>query len=272
MGLGAGVAGDEQRADSETWPAGYGQSPIGHRGKRRNYRRLGRRLAIVLLSLLCLIGVTGGVLWAATPSVSDAPARVAAILRQHDGVSDDGTPPARVSQALVATEDSRFYSDHGLDPKGIVRAAWSVLRGGPGGGATLDAQLAKLLYTGSRSGVWPLTEEAVLAVKLDQTYSKRQILAMYLDAAYFGHGAYGVVTAAHTFFGLPPDQLSWAQATLLAGLVNAPTAYDPTTHLHLAKERQRHVLDRLVATKVLTSSQAAQIYAEPLHPAVAFAG
>ena len=95
---------------------------------------------------------------------------------------------------------------------------------------------------------------------------------MYLDAAYFGHGAYGVVDAARTYFGVAPSQLSWAQASMLAGLVNAPTAYDPTAHLHLARSRQRHVLDRLVAVKALTTAQADTIYAAPLDPAIAFSG
>ncbi|MCW2525866.1 MAG: putative Transglycosylase, partial [Pseudonocardiales bacterium] len=131
---------------------------------------------------------------------------------------------------------------------------------------------AKLLYTGEHSGLLVTAEESVLAFKLDTEYSKREILAMYLDAAYYGHGAYGVETASHTYFGLDADQLSWGQASLLAGLVNAPTAYDPTAHLHLARERQAHVLNRLVATHVLTRSQADAAYAQDLHPAVSFSG
>jgi membrane peptidoglycan carboxypeptidase len=222
---------------------------------------------------VALIVVAAGVsAWNLTPGVSDAAARTRAIVQSHGSVSDQGVLPGKVSAALVATEDSRFYSHHGLDPKSIVRGVVSFVTRGSLQGATLDAQLAKLLYSGGRSGIWETSREAVLALKLDDAYPKRQILAMYLDAAYFGHGAYGVVAASRSYFDLAPGLLSWGQASLLAGLVNAPTAYDPTAHLHLARERQRHVLDRLVATRVLTRQQADAAFAAALNPAVPFSG
>jgi membrane peptidoglycan carboxypeptidase len=240
--------------------------------QRESWKRWGRRLLIGLLAVLLFCGATFGLAWALTPGVADAQARTAAIVSSHGAISDDGTPPARVAQAIVATEDARFYSHSGLDPRGLARGVLNLFEHGSLQGATLDAQLAKLLYSGDRAGVLITVQEGVQAVKIDAKYSKRQILAMYLDAAYFGHGAYGVETAARTFFGLPADQLSWGQASLLAGLVNAPTAYDPTAHYHLARERQQHVLARLVATHVLTTQQAAAAYAEALHPAIPFTG
>jgi membrane peptidoglycan carboxypeptidase len=100
--------------------------------------------------------------------------------------------------------------------------------------------------------------------KLEARYSKQQILEMYLAAVYFGHGFYGLPAAARGYFEVAPSRLSWAQASLLAGLVQAPTAYDPYTHLDLARSRQRHVLDRLVATRVLTSGEADAAFAAPL--------
>jgi membrane carboxypeptidase/penicillin-binding protein PbpC len=115
-------------------------------------------------------------------------------------------------------------------------------------------------------------EQVGLAIKLDEHFTKHQILAMYLDVAYFGDGAYGITAAAHHYFGLPAGQLSWAQASLLAGLVQAPTAYDPDGHPHLALERRQHVLGRLVATGTLTPVQVRRIEAEPLHPVVPFNG
>jgi hypothetical protein len=237
----------------------------------RRWRWL-RRLLAALLALLLVMLLAGVLAWNVAPGVGDAPARTGAILREHGGTSDRGIPPTRVSAALVATEDSRFYSHHGLDPESLTRGLLSFASGGQLGGATLDAQLAKLLYANGRSGAWAKSEEAILALKLDHAYSKRQILAMYLDAAYFGHGSYGIEAAAQNYFGLSPDRLSWGQASLLAGLVNAPTAYDPTVHLHLARERQRHVLDRLVATGVLTARQADAVYAQSLNPTVSFSG
>jgi membrane peptidoglycan carboxypeptidase len=86
---------------------------------------------------------------------------------------------------------------------------------------------------------------------------------MYLDAAYFGHGFYGVGAAAQGYFGLPPAQLDWAQATVLVGLVQAPSAYDPLVHPELAKARQAHVLDRLVAVGTLARADAEAIAVQP---------
>jgi penicillin-binding protein 1A len=226
----------------------------------------------LLGTLVLVLVLVAAVAWVATPGVGDARARADAQLRSHGATSLGTDVPRKVAAALVATEDSRFYSHSGLDAKGALRGALSLSRGGALGGATIDAQLAKLLYTGGESGFRSSTEEVVLAVKLDDRWSKRQILGMYLDAAYFGHGAYGLVSAAHAYFGVTPDQLSWTQATMLAGLVNAPSAYDPTAHLTLARERQHHVLDRMVSTGAFTRAQADQVFAAPLHPAIPFAG
>ena len=118
----------------------------------------------------------------------------------------------------------------------------------------------------------PELEQVGLAFRLDAMYTKAHILAMYLDAAYFGDGAYGCTAAAEHYFGLAPRAAVVGQASLLAGLVQAPTKYDPHGHLALARSRQRHVLARLVAIGALTSDQAQEIYAEPLHPAVSFYG
>ena len=256
-------------------PVVVAPGPGGTRSRWRQWWRRHRWLRRILLSALALLLVlvlAFVAIWNLTPSVSDAQARAAAIVTRNGGISDAGIPPTKVSQALLATEDSRFYSHHGLDPQSLVRGMWTFVSQGKLEGATIDAQLAKLLYGGERSGVWETAKEGMLAVKLDDAYSKREILAMYLDAAYFGHQAWGVEKAARVYFGVRADQLSWGQASLLAGLVNAPTAYDPTAHLTLARSRQRHVLNRLVATHVFTPAEADAVFAEPLKPAVPFAG
>src|SRR4051812_46363426 len=169
--------------------------------RRRRHSRL-RRLAAVLGVLLTILVLIGAALWVATPSVADARARTDALLRQHGATSIGNDVPTKLAAALIATEDSRFYSHSGLDARGALRGALSLSRGGALGGATLDAQLAKLLYTHGAPGLRATTKQVTLAVKLDARWSKRQILAMYLDAAYFGHGAYGVAAAADTYFGL----------------------------------------------------------------------
>ncbi len=246
-------------------------SPAGGRGgnprlpdRSHGLRRsAGRRLLTAVVSLLLLTGIGFGLLLALTPGVGDAPARVATQTR--GGGLLVGSPPLRVQQALVATEDSRFYSHSGVDPIGSLRAVLGPLLGqADPGGATLDQQLAKLLYTGGRRTLTDRIEQVALAVKIDHRYSKPEILRLYLDTAYFGHSYTGIAAAARGYFGRRPQDLSWTQASMLAGLVQAPSAYDPFTHLALARSRQRHVLDRLVATRVLTRSAADAAYAAPL--------
>jgi membrane peptidoglycan carboxypeptidase len=213
------------------------------------------------------------ILLALVPSARSAPSRVQSLLAAHSAPSDGGVVPARLGEAVLATEDSRYRSDWAVDPQGTLRAIWGVVTANPNeGGATIEVQLAKLLYTPRRADPVALAEQVGVAIKLDQDFSKTRILAMYLDAAYFGDGAYGVTQAARHYFGVTPDQLTWGQATLLAGLVQAPSRYDPNGHLSAALTRRAHVLARLVAVGSLTRAQVRAIDAEPLHPVVPFHG
>ncbi len=234
--------------------------------KSRRGRRWLRRLLTVLVVTTLLGCVTFVVAWVLTPGVGDAAARVQAQL-QSVGASDPvvATPP-KVAAALVATEDSRFYSNPGIDVLVLPRAVMGAVGvSGVQAGATLEQQLAKMIYTPARSGLTVEAEQAMLAVKRDARYSKAQILQMYLAVAYFGHGFYGMSAASNGYFGLTPDQLGWGQASMLAGLVQAPSAYDPLEHYAASRLRQRHVLDRLVATGKLTVAEADAAFAAPLN-------
>jgi membrane peptidoglycan carboxypeptidase len=104
-----------------------------------------------------------------------------------------------------------------------------------------------------------------LAVKLYLSYSHPQILQMYADVAYFGHGYYGLSAASCGYFGIPSAGLSWPEAAMLAGLVQGPTTDDPILHFARARSREQHVLGRLVATGTLTQAQANAAYGQPLH-------
>ncbi len=229
-------------------------------------RRSLRRTAGVLVTLFLLVPVAAtALLWPLTPSIGDAEQRITVRLSSH-GAKDPGALPRpdKVGVAVIATEDSRFYAHHGLDALGVVRAATSAVRGSRHdfGGATLDQQLAKNLYTSNSLAA--KVEQVELSFKFEAQYSKRQILEMYLSEVYLGHGFYGLAAASRGYFGVAPANLTWAQASVLAGLVQAPSAYDPYQHRALAKSRQRHVLDRLVATMTLTSDQADAAYRAPL--------
>jgi membrane peptidoglycan carboxypeptidase len=215
----------------------------------------------VILPLLAV-----AVLWPLTPSVADADVLIKAQLRAHHSPGLVALPdPDRVAQALIATENSRFTKTPGIDPLSALRAALATVTGSRDtGAATLEQQLAKNLYFRQDDGYVAKVQEAELALKLDARYSKNEILRMYLAEVYFGHGFYGLPAAAHGYFGLTPRQLTWAQASMLAGLVQAPSAYDPIRRLPVGRLRQRHVLDRLVATGVLTGTQADAAFAAPL--------
>ncbi len=224
---------------------------------RRFLRRVGRVLAAVVLLFAVLLGIG----WVVTPSVDDAQQLVSAELAANGGTPLQGDVPDNLAQALIATEDSRFEHHVGIDAIGAVRAGWGALTGNDEGGSTLDQQLAKNLYAGGRQSFADRVQSVVLALKLDSTWSKDQLLQMYLDDGYYGHGFYGLTAATEGYFGVEPADLSWPQATLLAGLFQAPSAYDPFLHPDLAAARQAHVLDRLVAVGDLSRAQADDIAA-----------
>lgn len=259
---GSYAAGDRPYQYDQQWPdagAGWGSQP------RRRHRWLRRVLAIALaLFLLGALAFTA--LLFMTPSVSTAPVLAEGIDYSHH-VAYPGPPvPARFAAALTATEDHRFYSEPGIDPFAVARAAKGAITGSPNqGGATLYQQLAKMLYTPGQSGVTVEVKQVILGIKLNFAYSKAQILQMYADVAYFGHGYYGLAAASCGYFGKQPIELSWAQAAMLAGLVQAPTAYNPIAHYAMGRSRQSHVLDRLAATGDLTQAQADSAFHQPLH-------
>ena len=205
-------------------------------------------------------------MWPVTPGVGNAEQLVRARSAAQHAVELAALPsPDRVGQALIATEDSRFYATPGIDPISAARAAVAMLRGsGDTGAATLEQQLVKNLYVARDTGIAAKVQEAELAVKLDVRYSKDEVLRLYLAEVYFGHGFYGLPAAARGYFGVAPAALSWAQASMLAGLVLAPSAFDPLHDLPAARARERHVLNRLVATHVLSSAQADAAFAAPL--------
>ena len=165
--------------------------------------------------------------------------------------------PMIVREAFIATEDQHFYTHHGVDFGGILRAAWADWRHEQFQGAsTITQQLARMLFLSNEVSLSRKIEEALLAIEIERYYTKDEILERYLNLIYLGAGAYGVEAAAHTYFGTDVGHLSLAQAAMLAGLPAAPSDYSPFVDLTRAKERQRHVLERMVASGYITSAQA----------------
>jgi penicillin-binding protein 1A len=227
-------------------------------------------VALTIASLLACVLLAFGMLLLLTPSAGQAPQLAAALARER-GVTYPGPPvPVAFSGPLVATEDQRFYSDvGGEDPVALVRVAGAAATGAPDqGGATIELQLAKMLYVGAdspRHGTLQgkLTEIA-LAFKLDLTYTKPEILRLYAEVAYYGHGFYGLAAASCGYFGRPSAALTVTQGAMLAGVVNAPTADDPISHPAQARARLSHVITRMVAVGDLTPAQGAAALGAPL--------
>ena len=160
--------------------------------------------------------------------------------------------------ATIAAEDRNFYHHGGVDVGSTLRALWVDItsRGLNEGGSTITQQLVKIQLLTPQKSFERKLHEMVLAVALEQRFSKDQILTMYMNRVYYGHGAYGIGAAARTYFSKDAKDLTPAQAAFLAGLVQAPTAYDPKTHYDLAHGRELYVLQGMVGTNALTQSQA----------------
>lgn len=185
---------------------------------------------------------------------------------------NDPTKPHRawIIDATIAAEDATFWSNPGVEPRAILRSLIFNLSGeSTSGASTITQQLVRLLYPstiGTERTYRRKIREAIMAVRLTQRYSKQDILMMYLNNVYYGNRAYGIDAAAQAYFNKFAWELTVAEASMLAGLPQAPSVYDPTKNFELAKARQRYVLDRMVELGMITREEADAAYAEPLHP------
>lgn len=167
--------------------------------------------------------------------------------------------PRHLINAIIAVEDAQFYQHRGINFRGIARALLTNLRAmrPVEGGSSITQQLAKLLLLTPEKHLSRKIKEALLAIEIEKRYSKAKILELYLNQIYFGHGAYGVESAAHTYFKKSVDQLNLAEAAILAGLPRAPNYYSPITDKERAIRRRDHVLTRMVEQGFISEDQAA---------------
>jgi penicillin-binding protein 1A len=188
----------------------------------------------------------------------------------HAGINRIDVPISQVPQsmqdAVVAAEDDRFYHHGGISFPAIARAALAdfLHKTIEQGGSTITQQYVKNVYTGNEQSIERKIREAVLAVKLERTMSKTQILEKYLNTVYFGNGAYGVQAAAETYFGIPARKLNMLKSATLAALVPAPVKFDPRKHPDVARARRNEVLGRMAELGYVSAAQAAQLQRQPL--------
>jgi len=253
----------------------------------------GPKLAVALggtVAVFCLlVGAGWGWLTADLPRPGDLTQHVAApstqIFDRHGRLLYEVIDPSRgrhtpvtlddiplyLLQATVATEDANFYRHPGVDLQAILRALWINLRGGEvlSGGSTITQQLARnLLLSPEERAQRTLIRklrESVLAWRLVRTYSRDEILALYLNETYYGNYAYGVEATAQAYFNKHVSELDLAECALLAGLPQAPSTYNPLSDLEAARQRQRVVLGLMVKQGFISDEEAALAAAEPLH-------
>ena len=235
-------------------------------GRPNRRRRYLKRAAIGLATFVVVLVLAAGVLWIITPSASEATALARAQAQEHGIAYPGPSVPENFARPLVATEDHRFYSEPGVDPLAVARVVQAKVTGGSGdqGGATIEQQLAKLLYTPAGTGFDAKVKQVALAVKLNMAYSKQQILDMYAEVAYYGHGFYGLEQASCGYFGHPARDLTVVQGAMLAGVVNAPSVDDPINDPVNARARLEHVIDRMVAVGYLSKAQGQRTLDTPL--------
>jgi penicillin-binding protein 1A len=168
--------------------------------------------------------------------------------------------PSTLVNALVATEDRRFHSHFGIDPISIIRAALINLRDGSirQGGSTITQQLAKNLFLTSKRNLERKIQELLLAFWLEASFSKNQILTLYLNRVYFGSGSYGIQSASHHYFNKPVEFLELYDTALLVGLLKAPSRYNPIANPVLADKRTTQVLINMVNAGFLDKDLAKQ--------------
>jgi penicillin-binding protein 1A len=171
-------------------------------------------------------------------------------------------------QALVATEDKRFYDHYGVDGEGLLRAV--AFLGSQGGASTITMQTAKNLFTDNWSTknkllrVIQKIKESIIAIKLERNFTKQEILTLYLNTVPFSENLFGVSNASRSFFQKEPDRLNVEEAALLIGMINAPTKYNPNRNPKLALERRNLVLNRMATQKYISDEQAEQLKAMPV--------
>lgn len=236
--------------------------------KHRALRKLKKGVAFLLALLLVLTAAWSAVIAAGNHLVDET--KLAAVLNDEAYVPTDAMPDY-VWQAFVAIEDHRFMSHLGVDSKAMARALWADVkaRSFVQGGSTITMQLARNLFLTHDKTMSRKLKEMAIAIHLEHHYSKEQILSMYLNQIYFGHGQNGIEQAANLYFGKTvrtddphKETINLSEAAMLAALPKAPETYSPIKNLELTKERQELVLKRMVQLGIISEADRQSAAAE----------
>ncbi len=255
-------------------------------GQRRKKKRWMTRKVLVWISLAILLPILTGAgfiyfLVGGLPSISSLkdyrPSIITRVYADNDQLIDEfyledrkvvriTNLPRFVIQSFVATEDARFFHHKGIDFPSIIRAFFKNMEAGSivQGGSTITQQVAKGLFLSPEKKYIRKLKEAILAYKIDRYLKKYEILNLYLNHIYLGHGTYGIEAASQQYFGKPAEQLTLPEAALLAGLPKAPSRYSPSLHPDRARQRQIYVLERMAEDGYITEEEKTTALAVPI--------
>lgn len=242
-------------------------------GKKKSWaRRIGKGIAFSILFLvLASLGAFGylynrlaipaadEVALAQTTTVyyNDGTTRMGTFSEVNRTIIDAATLPDYVPHAIVASEDRTFYTNSGIDVRGILRALYTnVTTGSRQGGSTLTQQYVERYYMGDTTSYVGKAKEAILALKINNQQSKDEIIGNYMNTIYFGRGAYGIEAAAKAYYAKPAKDLTLSEAAMLAGIIPAPSVWDPAIDPEQAKDRWKRVLNLMVEDGWINKTEA----------------
>ena len=226
--------------------------------------KLFRKLLIILLILFVIVTtilfVIGFSYYSNTLKQKPLMTRVEEITSKENYTSFDKLSENYIN-AVIAVEDHRYYTHGPIDPIGIARAFYTNIRDGEfdEGGSTITQQVAKNVVFNQDKNLVRKLGEIFAAYDLEKNYSKDEILALYVNSSYFGDGYYCIYDASMGYYQKEPKDLTLSEASMLAGVPNAPSVYAPTVNPHLAKKRQRHVLNKMVEYGYISREEADKI-------------
>ena len=224
------------------------------------FRKLIFIIIILIIIAVIILGIIGFVRYSQALDEKPLLTRTAEVTEDEHYVPFSDLPQDYIN-AVISVEDRRYY-DHGpIDFIGIARALWTNLRNGElqEGGSTITQQVAKNLVFTQEETLSRKLGELFAAFDLEKNFSKDEIFALYVNSAYFGEGYYGIYDASMGYYNKEPQDLNLDEASMLAGVPNAPSVYAPTVNPDLAKQRQKHVLNTMVENEYITQEQANEI-------------
>lgn len=224
------------------------------------FRKLLLIIFVIILIVVIVAGIIGFVVYSKALDEKPLLTRTAEITEDEHYVPFSKLPEIYIN-AVISVEDRRYYDHGAVDFIGIARALWTNFRTGElrEGGSTITQQVAKnLVFTQEETATRKLGE-LFAAYDLEQKFTKDEIFALYVNSAYFGDGYYGIYDASMGYYNKEPKDLNLDEASMLAGVPNAPSVYAPTVNPDLANQRQAHVLNTMVENGYITQEQADEI-------------